>query len=299
MSGGGSVVSIDSSALSAAGLRSDKFEIVPRADDPVFVDHVLEVCERHSIHYVVPTIDSELAVYASARARFQKRGCEVWVSAPEMIALGRDKWRFHNWLMSNMLPSPVTAEVRDEQARAITGPVIAKPRGGSSSIGIIRARDVSALPMNELDDEYIVQQAVAGYEVTVDFAVDRCGRLLGLSARRSIEMRAVEDSKAVTIEHPHLCTEVERLIVALPGAFGVLNVAVIVDDKAGRMHFTELNPRFGGGYPLSWHAGARFPLSLMNGEDDTHRRDARPGVVMLRYDQAVFEDAPFFGDALP
>jgi len=297
--GGGSVIAIDSSPLSAAGLLADKFEIVPRVDDPTFVSHVLEICERHSIRHVVPTIDPELPVYAAARARFEEANREVWVSSPEVVALGSDKWLFHTWLTQNDLASPATAEVRSPSAVELSGPIIAKPRSGSSSIGVLRAPSVHSLPISELGNDYIIQELVPGYEVTVDFAVDRSGRLRGISARRRLEVRAGEVSKAVTIDHPRLREKVEHLVGLLPGAFGVLNVQAIVNDQSGEFAFVELNPRFGGGYPLSWQAGARFPLSLQTGVLDQERTDARPGLVMLRFDQAVFEEASFFGDALP
>lgn len=298
--GGGAIVAIDSSPLSAAGLLADKFEVVPPVSDPAFVDQILEICDRHSIRHVVPTIDTELSVYAAARARFAEFGHEVWVSSPEVVAIGTDKWLFHAWLTQHDLPSPLTVEAGGAAAGRLRGPVIAKPRSGSASIGVLRAPSVEALPIEQLGDGYIVQELAAGYEVTVDFAVDRSGKLRGISARRRLEVRAGEVSKAVTIDHPRLRAEVERFVSVLPGAFGVLNVQVIVDDQTDALTFIELNPRFGGGYPLSWQAGAQFPLWLAQGSAGTvMRRDARSGVVMLRFDQAVFENASHFGDALP
>lgn len=297
--GGGCVVAMDASPLAAAGLLADKFEGVPRVHEAGFADRVLEICEQYSIDVVVPTIDPELPVYAKARVRFENRGHTVWISSPEVVALGSDKWLFHNWLIDSGLASPATARIGDAEAAFPQVPIIAKPRGGSSSIGLISASSVTSLRSQCLTDDYIIQEQLAGYEVTVDFSVDRANRLLGMSARRRLEVRAGEVSKAVTIDHSLLRKEVERLVAALPGAFGVLNVQLFVDDDAESVHFIELNPRFGGGYPLSWQAGARFPLALLDAPGRGHRTDARPGVVMLRYDQAVFGDAAYFGDALP
>src|SRR5664280_1587379 len=111
--GGGTVVAIDMSPLSAAGLLADKFEIVPRADDPAFIGHVLDVCDRYSIQHVIPTIDPELSVYSVARARFDAHGCQAWISSPEVVALGTDKWLVHDWLTAHDFPVPETVEVRD------------------------------------------------------------------------------------------------------------------------------------------------------------------------------------------
>lgn len=296
--GGGAVVAVDASPLSAAGLLADIFERVPPANDLGFIDRVLEICGRHAVRFVIPTIDPELMAYSRSRSRFHEQGCEVWVSAPEVVALGRDKWLFHNWLGLNQLPSPETVEVRQASDCGIVGPVIAKPRAGSSSVGVVYSPSVSVLPLNGLSDDYIVQRRVSGYEVTVDFAVNRTGRLLGLSARRRLEVRAGEVSKAVTIDHPRLKVAVEQLVSALPGPFGVLNVQAFVDDVRDEIYFIELNPRFGGGFPLAWQAGAHFPIALSSDVESTLRTDARPGLVMLRYDDAVFADATSFGGAL-
>jgi carbamoyl-phosphate synthase large subunit len=298
--GGGGVIAIDASPLSAAGLLADKFEVVPQADDPAFIDHVLDICDRHSIQHVIPTVDPELLVYAAARARFEAHGCQAWVSSPDVVALGTDKWLLHNWLTAHDFSVPDTVEVRNPAVASLEGPVFAKPRSGSSSIGLTRGDSVSSLRLDALSDDFIVQCLAPGYEVTVDFAVDASGRLRGMGARRRIEVRAGEVSKAVTIDHKRLRSEIERFAAQLPGPFGVLNVQVFVDDESNSVYFIELNPRFGGGYPLSWQAGARFPPLLAETEQaDFLRQDARPGVVMLRFDQAVFEDAAYFGDALP
>ena len=192
LNGGGSVVAIDSTPLSAAGLLADHFEIVPTADDPAFIDQVLNICNRHAIHHILPTNDLELPVYAAARPRFTECAREVWVSSPELVSLGGDKWRFYTWLKQHGFPTPTTAKARDLAASELRGPVIAKPRSGSSSFGVLRAPSTHALPIDQLGEDYIVQELATGYEVTVDFAVDHSGVLRGISARRRLEVRGGE-----------------------------------------------------------------------------------------------------------
>ncbi|SHG29575.1 carbamoyl-phosphate synthase large subunit [Jatrophihabitans endophyticus] len=293
--GGGTVVAVDCSSLSSAGLLADEFELVPRADDPAFVERMLDVCRRHRITHVVPTIDPELAVLAAATDRFAAAGSTVWVSSPEVVGLGSDKWLFHDWLTRHGFASPTTFEVRDERAGQLVGPVVAKPRGGSSSVGLVRSERCDPAMLASLPDDYIVQGEVPGYEVTVDFGVDRRGALVGMGARRRLAVRAGEVAKAVTVELPALRSAVEQFVDTLPGAFGVLNVQVFVDDSTGSVTFLELNPRFGGGFPLTWQAGGRFPL-LVAGAGGPVPADARPDLVMLRYDDAVFAEADRFPD---
>jgi carbamoyl-phosphate synthase large subunit len=101
-------------------------------------------------------------------------------------------------------------------------------------------------------------------------------------------------AKAVTVRSPSLEQMAVELCVALPGAFGALTIQAFVDDETGEMAVIELNARFGGGFPLSRHAGADFPRWMLEdllGLPSTARADGwRDGVVMLRYDAAVFVD---------
>ena len=61
----------------------------------------------------------------------------------------------------------------------------------------------------------------------------------------------------------------------------------------------EINTRYGGGYPLSWEAGARYPLWTLQellGLPSTAAPDQwRDGLAMLRYDDAVFVDGAEVG----
>lgn len=292
----GKVGAVDMSPLSAAGQLASNFTLVPPTSDPNFVPRLVALCEELQIDYLVPTIDPELPILAAHRDEFQRAGVEVWVSSPSVVELSEDKWRFAEWLTEHGFDLPATSEARNARPEDFVGPVIAKPRNGSSSVGIVQAERLTSDILQTLRADYIVQEKVEGYEVTVDFAVDAEGRLLGVSMRRRLEVRDGEVVKAVTLEHPQLLDTVERFALQLIGAFGVLNVQVFVDDVRNSIKFLELNARFGGGYPLSWMAGATFPEQLVEGSRD--RRDARPGLVMLRFDDAVFGEAAELGLSL-
>ena len=82
------------------------------------------------------------------------------------------------------------------------------------------------------------------------------------------------------------------MCAALPGPFGALTIQAFVDDATGELAIIELNARFGGGFPLSREAGADFPRWILEdlfGLPSTATADEwRDGLVMLRYDAAVF-----------
>lgn len=297
----GAVVAADMSKLSSAVMLADEAVVVPACTSEAFVPALLDACRAHDVRLVVPTIDTELAVLAAARERFADDGIEVAVSGPETVALAGDKVQTHSWLVEHGFPTVRQAPLEDVAAGDPdwTLPVIAKPRGGSSSVGLAVVHDALELEVAARQGADIVQSIAPGREHTVDVLVGRDGRVVCAVPRLRLAVRAGEIAKGVTVRLPALEALVTELCEALPDARHVLTVQVFVDETTGAMHVIELNARFGGGYPLSRAAGARFPELLLAGVlglpiDDTWAA-WRDGVVMLRYDDAVFVDASAVG----
>lgn len=291
---GARVLAVDCSWYSGAFHDADEAFIVPRCKDPGFVPALLAICEREGVDLVVPTLDPELPVYAAARERFAAIGTTVAISAPEVAAIGGDKQHTHDWLVANGFPTVQQGSLADVQADpgAWSFPVIVKPRFGSASIGVGLVHSLEELAEKAADPDVLVQSVAPGVEHTIDLLADRDGQCRVAIPRRRIEVRAGEVSKAVTVRSPALIELAEKLCAALPGAYGAMNFQVFVGDDPGQLAIIELNARFGGGYPLSYAAGADFPLALV--QDALGLPSTAPlqgwqdGLVMLRYDAAVF-----------
>jgi len=287
----GRVLAADMSPLSAAFHHADDRFLVPRCTTEEFVPAMLELCEREQVALVVPTIDTELPALAAARDRFAQAGVTVAISDPDTIAIGADKRLTHRWLVDNGFPTVAQGEVVDVIADPGSWdfPAIVKPVRGSASIGVRLVQRASELEGAHSD--VVVQGLAPGDEHTVDLFVDPTGTVTSVVPRRRLEVRGGEVSKAVTVHHSGLEALVRAIGANLPGARAALNVQVFVDGDD--LAVIEMNPRFGGGYPLSFQAGALFPTWLLAGV--TGRRCEpqpwREGVVMLRYDGAVFVDA--------
>lgn len=288
------VMVTDASRLSSAGLLADEFQIVPRIGHENFISEMRGLCRNRGIQTVVPTIDTELSMYSECREDFAAVGSDVLVSSPEVVRLSMDKWKLHRWLVSSGFPTVETYESKAFDPSLLEGPVVAKPRGGSSSIGVLFAEHASELHLSALTDDYIVQRVADGFELTIDFAVARDGSLLGAVPRRRLETRAGEVSKGVTVRAVWLDDFVRDLVSALPGAYGILNVQVFVDPPRRSLAVIELNARVGGGFPLSFQAGGDFftPLAQKANAELTNWTE---GVVMLRYDDAVFFHSDKYG----
>jgi len=283
------VLVCDASPLSAALQRAERGVVVPRCADVSFVPAILEFCEREDIGLIIPTIDTELPVYAAAAAEFAAAGVTVAVSSPETVAIGGDKGRTHEWLTSHAFPTVKQWSLPVASDQAIVYPALAKPIFGSASIGIRRIAGPRELAEFDPAVPYILQQIATGIEYTVDVLVAN-GKALAAVPRERFEVRAGEISKGATRRHAGVEQLAVRISEALPGAFGVLNIQMFVEPD-GPMNVIEINPRFGGGFPLSYQAGADYPRWLMEhafGYPSTARNDWTNDLVMLRFDEAVF-----------
>lgn len=290
----GRVVATDRSWYSSARHSADAGYEVPSCSDPAFVPRMVELCAEQRVDLVIPTIDPELPVLAAASAELAAVGTTVAVSAPAVVAIAADKVATHEWLAAHDFPTvrqaPVAA-VGDDPA-SWPFPLVVKPRFGSAAHGVAIVGDTTALEVAARVGEVVVETVAAGTEHTIDVLVDRVGACVCAVPRRRIEVRAGEVSKAITVRSATLERLAADVCAALPGPFGALTIQVFVDEASGQLAIIELNARFGGGFPLSREAGADFPRWMLEdlvGLPSTATADGwRDGLVMLRYDAAVF-----------
>ena len=290
----GEVIAIDMSRTAPAFHLADRSFTVPRCTAPEFVDVVLEICAKHNVGLIVPTIDTELPIYAAAREQFAKAGVTVAISSPEVIAIANDKVATHKWLSTHGLPTvrqATVAEVLDSPDQW-EYPLFVKPVAGSMSQGIAVVENSEELVAATSDDTYVVQTLAAGEEYTVSFFAGRDGRCRCAVPRKRLEVRAGEVSKGLTVRNPLVEELTFELCELLPGAYGALNVQIFLDQATETLSIIEINPRFGGGFPLAWEAGGKYPQWLIEELLDlpsTAARDKwRDRLTMLRFDDAVY-----------
>jgi carbamoyl-phosphate synthase large subunit len=177
--------------------------------------------------------------------------------------------------------------------------LIAKPAAGSASIGLARVKNECELRVAAADGDYVVQEIAPGHEHTLDVLVTRKGRALCSVPRKRLEVRGGEVSKAITVRHRPLQDLGMAICERLPGAYGVISVQIFLEEESGELNTIEVNPRFGGGFPLAYEAGADCPgwiIEEICGLPSTILGDGwQDGLVMLRYDDAVFVGAAEVG----
>lgn len=286
------VLTADQSTTCAAAVAGDGHTTVPPCASAEFVPALLDLCEREQVDLLVPTIDTELTQLAAARDLFASRGVLVGVSSPDTVALAVDKRVTHAFLTSQGLPTVRQGELCDVlgDRRRWPFPFVVKPASGSGSAGVVFVRRDAQLAA--VDGDVVVQSLARGREYTVDVFADADGGLQGAVPRERVETRGGEVVRARTRRVPALLDVADAVVRALPAPFGVLNVQVFLDDTDDDLRIIEINPRFGGGFPLSHRAGAPFARWLL--ELALHRPvtwadgDWQDDLLMLRYDEGLF-----------
>ncbi len=76
----GKIVTTDLKRNAPASFLADTAELVPRIDNPDYIDRLLDVCDRHQIDLLIPLIDTELNLLSLHEQRFRDRGVTVLIN---------------------------------------------------------------------------------------------------------------------------------------------------------------------------------------------------------------------------
>lgn len=289
----GKIVTADLQKTAPASFLADIAELVPRIQAPDYIDKLLDICARHQIDLLVPTIDTELELLSLHQHQFRELGVTVLISSPSTNEICYSKKKTSIFFEKIGVKTPKVYELSEITDRNF--PLILKPDFGSSSVGFYHVKNRAELNFfSNYVENAIVQELIVGEEYTIDILLDFQGNAISIVPRVRLETRAGEISKGITVKNPALIAAAKQVVESLPGAIGCITVQCFLRAD-GEIVFIEINPRFGGGYPLSYRAGADFPSWLMQmcmGEyPKVTIDDWEDGLVMLRYDDAIFVKA--------
>lgn len=257
--------------------------------DPAYIQQLVDICAADKIDLVLPTIDTDLLVLSQNVAAFKKVGTRVLISMPDKILICRDKNNTGAFFESCGLKAPIT--YNDWQAYPGPYPCFIKPKDGSSSIDAYKVKDKAELAAYSRQiKDYIIQPYVSGREFTIDIFCDFDGNPIYITPRERIQVRAGEVLKTQICMDKTMIEEVKRLCkVFVP--CGPLTVQLIQDKNTGENYYIEINPRYGGGAPLSMKSGARSAealLKMLCGESVGYQENSScNGSVYSRFDQSV------------
>jgi len=289
----GKLVTADLQNNAPALFVADVREKVPRVNDPTYIPCLKEICRRHDIRLVVPLIDTELHLLAPHRAEFADMGVTLLVSSAEVSTICFDKRRTGEFFHSIGVKTPAILDPEVILADLDSNyPFLLKPATGSCSVGVTQINNSSELEFfRKYVSDPIVQELIQGHEYTLDILVDFAGKARSVVPRLRIETRAGEVSKGLTVKNPAIIEAGRHVAESLPGALGCITVQCFLTPD-GEVVFIEINPRFGGGFPLSAAAGADFPRwiieMVLNIYQDRPIDDWQDNLAMLRYDEGIF-----------
>lgn len=257
--------------------------------DPQYIPQLVNICVSDKIDLVIPTIDTDLLVLSQHVDAFEKVGTRVLISKPDKILICRDKNHTGEFFESCGLKAPKT--YNDYRAYPGQYPCFIKPKDGSSSINAFKVEDKEELAVyaGQVED-YIIQPFVSGREFTIDIFCDFNGNPVYITPRERVQVRAGEVLKTMIYMDETMIEEAKRLCKAFIPC-GPMTVQLIQDKSTGENYYIEINPRYGGGAPLSMKSGARSAealLKLLCGEAVGYQENSScNGAVYSRFDQSV------------
>ena len=280
---GATTVAVDANPLAPALYHASSHELVPRIEDPDYIPALRKVAREYDVELIVPLTDLDQLTLARAR---EELGALVLLPEADVVERLGDKYLAHLLFEERGIASPSTWLPGDVPEDA-TFPLLVKARHGFGSRHIYRAADRAQLEffLGYSPVESIVQTCLAGEEFSIDVFCDLDGRCLNAIPRTMIESKGGESIKGMTIRDERLielaCDVAEKLRLVGPA-----NIQCFREADGAHL-VTDINPRFGGGFPLPLAAGGRYPelaLALARGEHPKPRLgDFEEGVVMTRF----------------
>ena len=272
LKGKGKIFATDCSKYAPALYDADNFFILPSIDNNNYKEELLKICLVNNVKAVVSLNDKELPILAELKNDFNERGIKLIVSNPKVIDICFDKYKTYIFLKEDKLPYPKTfisldEALREIKAKTLEFPLLIKPRKGSASLGIKKVFDIKELRDSfNVYDNLIIQEFLQGDEYGVDVFSNSNLKPVSVFIKRKIKMRAGETDKAITVCDNKMIEFINNLVKKL-GLYGPGDIDLF---KRGNEYIVmEINPRFGGGYPMSHAVGAEFPekiIKLVNGE---------------------------------
>lgn len=271
---------------------SDNYFKVPPATDINYCETILDICVKNNIKMVIPTIDTELLILSQNRQKFIDKEISLVISDFDFIQICRDKRRTNALFLEHNINIP--EQFDSQKSYDFRYPVFVKPYNGSLSKGIFILNSEKELKQEYLNNPELMFMSYISpedyKEYTIDCYFDKKSNLKSIVPRERIFVRAGEINKGVTRKNS-IVTELGEKISTLRGARGCITIQVFYNERTQEILGIEINPRFGGGYPLSYQAGANYPkwliLEYLRNEEIAFYDDWQNNLLMLRYEKEV------------
>jgi len=286
------IVAADCSSIAPALYFADRTCQLPRINEPNYISSIIDVCNKENISLIIPTIDTDLLLLAENKKLIEeKTNAKVLISDIRVVKICRDKIKTQKFLEENNFSVPKMYIDDEIESGNVKYPVFIKPKSGSSSINAFKVNNSTELKIyRSIIDEPIVQEFIEGEEYTVDVFLDFESNIITIVPRVRINTRSGEISKGKIIKDREIINDVCRLMKVLK-PIGHITVQ-LMKTKRG-IEYIEINPRFGGGAPMSIQSGAdscENLYRLLMGEKLKYNENYRDNIIFLRFDNSICLD---------
>lgn len=293
----GIIIATDCSEIAPALFDADKYYIVPRITADGYLDVILDICKKEKIDGVLSLIDPELNLLAKNHKLFDDAGVKIIGSSFELCERSLDKFKMYNWLKEhgyNCAKSYMdrNAFYADLTKGEIQYPVFVKPACGSASIAISKAFDKATVDLLCTHSEgMMIQEFLKGQEIGADVYIDMISKkVVSIFTKKKIVMRAGETDKAVSFKDPVLFDLIKKFVEE-SGFTGQIDIDIF--DIDGKYYISEVNPRFGGGYPHAFECGCNHMILIENNlkgiENKENIGGYEEGVYMMKYNEIAIK----------
>lgn len=289
----GKVIVTDMSNLAPAIYDADKFYIVPKIDHKDYIKILLDICKKEKIDCILSLIDPELSLISKNKNKFLEIGVTPLISNYTAVELAFNKYKMYNFLKSNNIKTPRTyiskeKFYKDLEKTEISFPVFVKPITGSASINISKVNSKQEIELLfSLYDDLIIQEYMNGQEIGADIYIDPISKkTVSIFTKEKIKMRAGETDKSRAFKDKKLFDLIATVVEKIGYEY---MIDMDIFKVNGDYYISEINPRFGGGYPHAYESGVNFPKfiinSMNNKENENSIGDYDEDIYMMKYNE--------------
>ena len=293
VSGNGIVVATDCSELAPAIYEADKYYITERIDEAGYLESIIDICKKDNIDTLFTLIDPEISLIAKNIKRFKEIGVQPIVSDYEKVEMCFDKYKMYNFLKENNFKTARSYIDKEEfykelENNEISFPIFVKPIKGSASLKISKVISKEELEVIwKQSNNLMIQEFMNGQEYGVDVYVDMISKEpVTIFIKKKIKMRAGETDKSVSVRDEKLFTLIIDF-VKKAGFKGIVDIDIFEID--GEYYISEVNPRFGGGYPHAYECGVNVPRLIYNNingiENKSQIGKYEENIYMMKYNE--------------
>lgn len=294
----GKIITTDMQNIAPAIYESDKYYIVPSINDDSYIDIIVDICKKEQINAVISLIDPELSLLAKNKKTFDELGIKLICSSYEACELSLDKMRMYRWLKEHNYNCAKSYDninefLIDKNNGLITYPVFVKPIKGSASIAISKVYDDKTLEtLFSNSNNMLIQEYMNGTELGIDVYIDMISKeVVSIFAKKKLLMRAGETDKAISFKDKKLFNLVKKFVKEV-GYEGQIDIDIF--EINGEYYISEVNPRFGGGYPHAYSCGCNHIKMIANNVLGKINKENIGGykenILMMKYNEISIKE---------